>query len=67
MEKAGKELRRMYHRKVLEVLMRATKVALEALRKRLAWVEKGTCKYSERRVTDDSISICSVDFLRSRW
>ena len=45
MEKAGKELRRLYHRKVLEVLMRATKGALEALRRRLSWVEKGTCKY----------------------
>ena len=48
MEKAGKELRRLYHRKVLDVLMRATKVALEALRKRLSWVEKGNCKYSGR-------------------
>ena len=45
MERAGKELRRLYHRRILEVLMRATKVALEALRKRLSWVEKGTCEY----------------------
>ena len=45
MERAGRELRRLYHRRVLEVLVRATRAALEALRRRLAWVEKGTCKY----------------------